>query len=54
MCSREVGEEVFDTTPAKGVERLQVSNVCRTCHSQADHRTYEVREMQFGTRERFQ
>ena len=33
---------------------MQEPKVCRICHSQADHRVYEVREMQFGTRELFQ
>ena len=33
---------------------MQVPKVCRICHSQADHRVYQVREMQFGTRELFQ
>jgi SAM-dependent methyltransferase len=32
---------------------MEVPKLCRICHSQADHRLYEVREMQFGTRELF-
>ena len=44
----------MDTSPTKGIETTQASKVCRICHSQADHRVYEVREIQFGTRELFQ
>ena len=36
------------------LKNMQVPKVCRICHSQSDHRVYEVREMQFGTRELFQ
>jgi len=54
MYSCEEEERGLDTTPTKVSETTQSPKVCRICYSQADHQVYEVREMQFGTREPFQ